>query len=89
MFTTYSTGIVTQSYHTAKYKAARTWNSKKHKKNEAYEYAGILQDFCVIPRKGRDSVRKYQRALGILLACNDPIEMNRKFINMRDGTLKL
>ena len=79
-FRTSDTGIIVRSNHTAAYKAAHTWESEEHKKNEAYEYAGILRDFCVIPRKG---------ALGILLACKNPVEMSQKFASMRDGYTKL
>lgn len=83
------TGIVTRPTHTAKYEEARVWQSKEHKQNEAYEYAGILRDFHIIPRKGNGASRKYQRALGILLACKNPVEMSQKFASMRDGALKI
>lgn len=88
-FRTSDTGIIVRSNHTAAYKAAHTWESEEHKKNEAYEYAGILRDFCVIPRKGNGANRKYQRVLGILLACKNPVEMSQKFASMRDGYTKL
>lgn len=83
------TGIVTRPTHTTKYEEARVWQSKEHKQNEAYKYAGILRDFHIIPRKGNGASRKYQRALGILLACKNPIEMNRVYINLRDGYMKI
>lgn len=82
-------GICTKPNHTAEYEAAHTWRSKGHKRNEAYEYAGILRDFCVIPRRGQEATRKYQRALGILLACDNPVQMSQKFASMRDGSIKL